>query len=120
MINSFDTNIKETPCKFKIKATGEVVEGFKMQSSDNSINYLVNDKNYTHFISEEVEEIDTSRIDTMTDCTYSIIDPKTKKIIQEINEGGFEVKYKDGEVDYCQEGTLNFVPQDQVIDVVYK
>jgi len=56
----------------------------------------------------------------MTDCTYSIIDPKTKKIIQEINEGGFEVKYKDGEVDYCQEGTLNFVPQDQVIDVVYK
>ena len=56
-INSFDTNIKETSCKFKIKATGEKIDGFKMQSSDNSIDYLANDKNYTSFGSDEVEEI---------------------------------------------------------------
>ena len=57
MTNSFDANIKETPCKFKIKATGEVVEGFRMQSSDGSIDYLANDKSYTHFTTDLVEEL---------------------------------------------------------------
>lgn len=62
----------------------------------------------------------TSGIDTITDCTYSIIDPETKEVIQEIKKDGFEVKWENGNISYCQNGTTRFIPKDQVIDVVYK
>lgn len=57
MLNLSLNNITETPCNFKIKATGEIIQGFKMQSNNGDIDYIANNEYYTCYDSNQVEEL---------------------------------------------------------------
>ncbi len=59
-------------------------------------------------------EQDNSIIESMIDCTFT-----NKKTGEEI-ENGFQIKYKDGSIEYGQEGVLRFLEEEEIANLKFK